>query len=79
MLYYSIALNACISTLNWFSGFTGLEFDVVRSQPVDLREFLNVAIASGFASRVNAFAAFVGWGIVLIVGTYAAGTLKRRE
>lgn len=79
VLYYSIAINACFVILNWFSGFFGLEFEALTPRPFVLREYLNVAIASGFAARLNAFAAFVGWGIVLIAGTYAAGTLKRRE
>ena len=77
--WYSFLNGLGTAVLNLFSGWTGFEFSAPRQTPFVLREFLTIEIANGLAARVNGFAGFVGWGIALIVGTYATGTLKRRE
>lgn len=77
--YYATVVNVGVAILNEWTSITGIHFDTVTIRPFILRDSLNIAIAGGLAARFNAFAAFVGWGIVLLVGTYTVGTLKRRE
>jgi len=43
------------------------------------RHRLNAALSAGAAAPVNILVAFIGWTISVILATYAAGTLKRRE